>query len=82
MAGAPDFRITGGFRVLTPRHLREFFTFEKHFQEFCATYEETYAESYGEFRLDLIKERVDRLVTDIDADQIAVIISAVDLSVA
>jgi len=40
--------------------------FEKHFQEFCNAYEETYVEWYGKFRLDRIMEVGEHFLTFYD----------------
>ena len=37
--------------------------FEKHFQDFCAAYEETYADRYGKFRLERIMEVCEHFIT-------------------
>ncbi len=37
--------------------------FEKHFQDFCAAYEETYADRYGKFRLERIMEVGEHFLT-------------------
>ena len=37
--------------------------FEKHFQDFCNTYDETYADRYGKYRLDRIMEIGEHFLT-------------------